>query len=100
MMYKGEEIIKPLRKTIKKLAQELHNKKYCGETRHGRLENAAEETHWGIVGQCNGRKSDGGLPYDKARQTYHWLMTKHALVKKGIVAHDGARICQGCHGIS
>jgi hypothetical protein len=70
-MYKGEEIIKPLRKTMKKLAQELHNKKYCGETRHGRLENAAEEAHWGIVGQCNGRKSDGGLSYDKARQTYH-----------------------------
>ena len=25
MMYKGEEIIKPLRKTMKKLAQEIHN---------------------------------------------------------------------------
>jgi hypothetical protein len=48
---------------------------------------ALEEAHWGIVGQCNGRKSDGGLPYDKARQTYHWLMTKHALVKK--------RLCSG-----
>ena len=46
MMYKGEEIIKPLRKTMKKLAQEVHNKKYCGETRHGRLENASEEL-WG-----------------------------------------------------
>jgi hypothetical protein len=85
MMYKGEEIIKPLRKTMKKLAQEIHNRKYCGETRHGRLEKAADETHWGIVGQCNRRRSDGGRPYDKARQTYHWLMTKHALVKKGIV---------------
>ena len=85
MMYKGEEIIKPLRKTMKKLAQEIHNRKYCGETRNGRLEKAADETHWGIVGQCNGRRSDGGRPYDKARQTYHWLMTKHALVKKGIV---------------
>ena len=38
------------------------------------------------VGQCNGgRKADGGTPYDKSRQTYHWLMTKHALVKEGII---------------
>jgi hypothetical protein len=28
---------------------------------------------------------NGGTPYDKSRQTYHWLMTKHALVKKGII---------------
>jgi hypothetical protein len=83
-----------LRKTIKKLAQEVHNKKYCGETRQGRLANASEETHWGIVGQCNGRKTDGGTPYDKARQTYHWLMTKNALVKKGIVENkDGNANC-------
>ena len=28
---------------------------------------------------------NGGTPYDKSRQTDHWLMTKHALVKKGII---------------
>jgi len=29
MMFTGEEIVKPLRKTMKKLAQEAHNEKYC-----------------------------------------------------------------------
>jgi hypothetical protein len=36
----------------------------------------------GIVGQCNGGiKMNGGTPYEKSRQTYHWLMTKNASVK-------------------
>jgi hypothetical protein len=70
---------------MKKLAQVAHHEKYCTETRRGKLADALEETHWGIVGQCNGgRKTNGGTPYDKSRQTYHWLMTKHALLKKGI----------------
>ena len=86
LMYKGEEVVKPMRKTMKKLAQIAHHEKYCNETRRGKLSKAADETHWGIVGQCNGgRKMNGGTPYDKSRQTYHWLMTKHALVKKGII---------------
>jgi hypothetical protein len=52
---------------------------------------ASDETHWGVVGQCNGgRTADGGTPYDKARQTYHWLMTKHALVKKRIIENGNA----------
>jgi hypothetical protein len=79
---------------MKKLAEEAHNAKYCGETRQGKRVGASDEAHWGIVGQCNGRTADGGAPYDKARQTYHWLMTKHALVKKGIVENkDGNANC-------
>ena len=94
MMYKGEEIVKPLRDTMKKLAEEAHNAKYCGETRQGKLVDASGETHWGIVGQCNGRTADGGTQQDKARQTFHWRMTKHALVKKGIVENkDGNANC-------
>ena len=79
MMYKGEETVKPLRKTMKKLAQVAHHEKYCEETRRGKLISASDETHWGIVGQRNGgRTADGGTPYDRSRQTHHWLMTKPA----------------------
>jgi hypothetical protein len=31
MTYKGEEIVKPLRKTMKKLAQVAHHEKHCAE---------------------------------------------------------------------
>ena len=83
LIYQGGETVKPLRKTRKNLAQTAHHEKYCKETRRGKLADAAEETHWGIVEQCNGgRKMNGGTPYDKSRQTYHWLMTKHALEKR------------------
>ena len=71
---------------MQKLAQVAHHEKYCEDTRRGKLLNATNEKHWGIVGQCNGgRIADGGTPYDRSRQTYHWLMTRHALVKKGII---------------
>jgi hypothetical protein len=68
---------------MQKLAQVAHREKYCEDTRRGKLLNATNEKHWG---QCNGgRIADGGTPYDRSRQMYHWLMTKHALVKKGII---------------
>ena len=61
-----------------------HHEKYCEDTREVNL-NATNDTHWGIVGQCNGGgAADGGTPYDRSRQ-YHWLMTKHALVEKGMI---------------
>jgi hypothetical protein len=47
MMYKGEEIVKPSRKTMKKLAQVAHHEKCCYETRRGKLMRASDETHRG-----------------------------------------------------
>jgi hypothetical protein len=45
MMYQGEEIVKPPRKTMKELAQVAHHAKYCGETRRGKLMNASDEKY-------------------------------------------------------
>ena len=46
---------------MEKLAQVAHHEKYCEETRRGKLMSASDETHWGIVGQCNGGITvDGG----------------------------------------
>jgi hypothetical protein len=45
MLYKGEEIVKPLRKTMKKLAQVAHREKYCEDTRRDKLRSATNETH-------------------------------------------------------
>ena len=66
MMYKGEEIAKPLRKTMKKLAQVAHHEKHCAETRRGKLTDASDETHWGIVGQ---RRTAVRLTTDLDRRT-------------------------------
>ena len=77
---------------MKRRARQLaHHEKYC-ETRDRKLESASKEIDWGVVGQCNGGKiADGGAPYDRSRQTLHWLMTSHshALVKKKIVKETG-----------
>jgi hypothetical protein len=47
--YSGEEIVKPLRRQMKKLARICHNEVYCSNTRDGALEEAAEETSWDII---------------------------------------------------
>ena len=63
VMYKGEEAAKPLRKTMKKLAQIAHYEKYS--------DRLGKEI--GKCGRGNGGKiADGGAPYDRSRQTYRW----------------------------
>ena len=45
---------------------------------------------WSVEGECNGKKiADGGMPYDRSRQTYHWFETNHALVKNRAAANTG-----------
>jgi len=93
--YRGEEIVKPLRRQMKKFAKIRHNEIYCAETRGGELEAAAKETNWDAIATCRSTYTEGiGSNYAVARQSYHWLMTNHAMVKKGILADsDGAADC-------
>ena len=44
--YKGGDIVKPLRRQMRKLAKIRHNEIYCAEMREGGLAAAAEETSW------------------------------------------------------
>ena len=80
---------------MKKVARIRHNEIYCNTTRGGALEEAAEETSWDIIASCRRtNKANIGSNYAVSRQSYHWLMTNHALVKKKIIANnDGAADC-------
>jgi hypothetical protein len=91
--YKGEEIVKPLRRQMKMLSKIRHNEVYCAETREGGiLAEAAEEASWDMIASARRSNTERiGSNYAVSRHSYHWLMTKHALVKKKIVAdNDGA----------
>ena len=50
--YRGEEIVKPLRRQMKMFAKIIHNEIYCEETRGGGLATAAEETNWDTIAAC------------------------------------------------
>jgi hypothetical protein len=93
--YKGEEIVKLLRRQMTRLAKIRHNEIYCAETREGGLAVAAEEASWDMI--ASARRSNTahiGPNCAVSRHSYHWLMTNHALVKKKIVADsDGAADC-------
>ena len=78
--YKGEEIVKPLRRQMKMLAKIRHSEIYCAENRGGGLEAAAAEVSWDVIASC--RRSNRALigsNYAVSRHSYHWLMTNHAL---------------------
>jgi hypothetical protein len=93
--YKGEEIVKPLRRQLKMLAKIRHNEIYCAETRESGLAAAAEETSRDTIAGCRRSNTASiGSNYSVARHSYLWLMTNHAMVKKRIVADsEGAADC-------
>ena len=45
LMYKGEEVVKPMRKTMKKLAQIAHHEKYCRRRPYGNRGSSETRTH-------------------------------------------------------
>ena len=95
-MYRGE-IVKPLRRQLKIMARIRHNEIYCAETRGGGLKKAASDSKlaWDMIASCRrSNKANIGSNCAVSRQSYHWLMTNHALVKKKIIADtDGAADC-------